>query len=178
MGRFGVVTTVFLAALLSGTAMAYSTSIFTRACSSTGGVREYGVWGEVKDAYGTHFDTCVNATHVKKWFCDNGFARAVIHKCEYGCLDGECPLDSPNDMAYGYTCTATDPSKNTQIRGVVDRTKTDMCMTSNLMKKWYCSHNIAKYAMYYCPYGCVNGACRSSGEKNGYDYYQYLSISS
>ncbi len=177
MGRFSVCAAVLMAALMSGTAMSYSTSIITRVCSSTGSALEYSVWGYATDAYGRHYDSCVNSTHVRKWSCENGFAASKVRKCPLGCLAGECTLETANNWARGYECTATDQYRNTQTRGTVDGNM-DKCVNSALLKKWYCWRNQARYAMVNCPYGCVNGACRPSGEKNGYDKYQYLSVSS
>jgi hypothetical protein len=177
MVRFGVIGAVLLVALASGTVLAYSTSISTKLCYMTGGIDDYDVFGMAKDGYGTHYDSCYNATFVNKWRCNNGNAEEVLHECEKGCAAGECTAESPNDMAYGYRCNATVPDRNLQIRGTVDGNKTDTCVNTEMVKKWYCRHNVAEFAIANCPYGCKMGACKRSGEKNGYDYDQYLDIS-
>ena len=150
---------VFCLALSSGSATAISTAYSTRICSSSGDTLDYLRWGITRDASGVYNDTCVNGTYLKKWYCDSGTARSVIHRCEYSCTDGSCVADNPNLITHAYECTDTDGGIDYFAKGKVNGIKEDRCVTNHRLLEYYCKGKMAMSTAYICPDMCISGAC-------------------
>ncbi|MFH0861994.1 MAG: hypothetical protein V1875_03090 [Candidatus Altiarchaeota archaeon] len=149
----------FCVMLASVSVTALSTAYSTRICSLTGDSLDYLHWGITRDASGAYNDTCVNATFLRKWYCLSGSARSVIHRCEYGCADGECVADNPNLITHAYVCTDTDNGTDYFKRGVVNGNKEDRCITNHRLREYYCKGKMAMSTAYICPDMCISGAC-------------------
>ena len=132
-------------------------------CTDTDRSRyNYSVMGRV---YGIEFgnefdytDTCVGENLLREYYCSStGEAGADQYTCPFTCNNGACNK-----------CTDTDQSRNNyNITGRVYGTEwgndfdhTDECVTSNILREYYCASNGDVSAdAYTCPYGCRNGKC-------------------
>ena len=67
------------------------------------------------------------------------------------------------------TCTDSDGGLNYYVKGVLsvgDNTYSDVCADSNFVKEYFCDNPPSYYDNYYCPNGCLNGACVNNGTSN------------
>lgn len=94
--------------------------------------------------------------------CNNG---ETCSSCSADC--GSCPL--PNSCNDSDATTQYPNGKNYNLRGTIQgiysgsrMNYTEYCVLDYYLKEYYCSLTFITDETYYCPNGCVNGACVNS----------------
>jgi hypothetical protein len=133
-----------------------ATGIFSLKCTDSDGGLSYYEKGFVKYDGKTKTDSC-NKNYLTEWYCKT-FPFSKRYKCDNGCKDGACIKK---------TCTDTDGGKNYVLKGTATgidgNIQTDYCRKDNTYQlvEFWCNTNYQTLnnEIYYCPYGCVDGAC-------------------
>jgi len=94
--------------------------------------------------------------------CTSSITPRLIDDCSSGeqCVEGQSSCQSV------FSCSDSDGGLNYTLRGHTTGVNAtgpfdnwDYCSTSNGLQEQWCDGLNPKVSLYYCPYGCSNGAC-------------------
>jgi len=146
-------------------------------CQDSDGGRFYDIKGFVGgiDASGNPFnldDFCSDPNLLIEFYCNVDFFKQEAVGCPFGCLDGACLEQSPDNInselfLQDSFCDDSDGGKFYRNRGFVigiddisnSYEKADVCITPTQLKELYCDLDTLKEETIECPYGCSDGVC-------------------
>src|SRR3989344_8521996 len=155
----------------------------TSSCSDTDGGKNYYLYGIVIKGTTTRVDSCLNATRLREFYCNNaGKIASVNYVCTlpYMCAGGQCIATTTTTTFTSSTTTPSLPQScidsdenNIYIGGYVyfdphnitTGTYYDYCYSNNqYVQEYVCGIGLnGGYYIsgggYYCPRGCQDGAC-------------------
>ncbi|MFH1642666.1 MAG: hypothetical protein ABIC04_07270 [Nanoarchaeota archaeon] len=126
----------------------------SESCYDSDGGKNYYEKGHITNRGIDVPDYCIDSKNVKELFCSNGNAAEISYYCQYGCKDSACNKATQ--------CTDSDSGKDYYVKGAITFkgiTVSDYCTDPSNLKERYCSSTGASEILYYCQYGCEDGAC-------------------
>jgi hypothetical protein len=141
-------------------------------CSDTDGGNGPGQRGTVTGSLNgnsySYIDTCENGL-LREYSCASGSSTytSSLITCQGGCSNGAClPQSSCVGPKITEPCTETDSGADIYHKGTLSTnlgySETDYCLSSSMVKEYYCYGNSIATMEAKCSSGCLDGACISS----------------
>ncbi|NYZ61097.1 hypothetical protein H0O01_05375 [Candidatus Micrarchaeota archaeon] len=157
MIAFGFVLLIFFAGCTSPGGNGGSTHNTTTACTDSDGGRDTGAAGRVSVGSLVRSDSCVGASTVKEYYCEEGILGVSDIPCGSGyvCTNGACTPVPCSDSDNGEVAE----TKGTATSGATSQT--DSCASETSVTEYYCSGGGILSKSISCGTGkhCSDGAC-------------------
>lgn len=128
-------------------------------------------------------DTCQNENFVLEYYCGSLVDISnKIEYCAYGCENGACRKTAPSQSSGSQpantvtnagsesNCQESDNGKDVYKKGItrcIKGSMTDRCVDKESLEEFYCCSPTDLCGLgYFCPNGCVDGACQPDQYQN------------